>query len=244
MRVNGYLPGPEDVYVPLSMIRRMGLRRGDEIEGTVKLPRDSEKYAALSGSTRSTGLEPEESARCRDFQDLTPSTRWSRCAWSTSRRRRPAHHRPDCAHRAGPARPHRLAAQGGQDDADQADRQRHQREQPRGAPHPPAHRRAAGRGHRHAARGQGASRSLDLRPARRGALPGRRAGHRAGEAAGRVRAGTWSMLLDGITRLSPGLQPGRPGQRQDHVRRRRLPARCTRPSGSSGPPATSRRAAP
>src|SRR6266511_3936265 len=47
LRVNGYLPGPEDVYVPLSMIRRMGLRRGDEIEGVVKLPRDSEKYAAL-----------------------------------------------------------------------------------------------------------------------------------------------------------------------------------------------------
>jgi transcription termination factor Rho len=72
LRVNGYLPGPEDVYVPLSMIRRMGLRRGDEIEGTVKLPRDSEKYAALSRVDKVNGLEPEEARNRRDFKDLTP----------------------------------------------------------------------------------------------------------------------------------------------------------------------------
>jgi transcription termination factor Rho len=72
LRVNGYLPGPEDVYVPLSMIRRIGLRRGDEIEGTVKLPRDSEKYAALSRVEKVNGLEPEEARNRRDFKDLTP----------------------------------------------------------------------------------------------------------------------------------------------------------------------------
>jgi len=72
LRVNGYLPGPEDVYVPLSMIRRMGLRRGDEIEGAVKLPRDSEKYAALSRVDKVNGLEPEEARNRRDFKDLTP----------------------------------------------------------------------------------------------------------------------------------------------------------------------------
>jgi transcription termination factor Rho len=72
LRVNGYLPGPEDVYVPLSMIRRMGLRRGDEIEGTVKLPRDSEKYAALSRVDKVNGLEPDEARSRRDFKDLTP----------------------------------------------------------------------------------------------------------------------------------------------------------------------------
>jgi transcription termination factor Rho len=72
LRVNGYLPGSEDVYVPLSMIRRMGLRRGDEIEGTVKLPRDSEKYAALSRIDKVNGLEPEEARNRRDFKDLTP----------------------------------------------------------------------------------------------------------------------------------------------------------------------------
>jgi transcription termination factor Rho len=72
LRVNGYLPGSEDVYVPLSMIRRMGLRRGDEIEGTVKLPRDSEKYAALSRIDKVNGQEPEEARNRRDFKDLTP----------------------------------------------------------------------------------------------------------------------------------------------------------------------------
>ncbi|HZB60475.1 MAG TPA: transcription termination factor Rho [Actinomycetota bacterium] len=72
LRVNNYLPGPEDVYVPLSMIRRMGLRRGDEIEGTVKLPRDSEKYAALSRVDKVNGLDPEEARNRRDFKDLTP----------------------------------------------------------------------------------------------------------------------------------------------------------------------------
>jgi transcription termination factor Rho len=72
LRVNGYLPGSEDVYVPLSMIRRMGLRRGDEIEGTVKLPRDSEKYAALSRVDKVNNLDPEEARSRRDFKDLTP----------------------------------------------------------------------------------------------------------------------------------------------------------------------------
>jgi transcription termination factor Rho len=72
IRVNGYLPGPEDVYVPLSMIRRLGLRRGDEVEGTVKLPRDSEKYAACQRIDQVNGMDPEEARKRRDFKDLTP----------------------------------------------------------------------------------------------------------------------------------------------------------------------------
>src|SRR6266536_3079688 len=72
LRVNGYLPGPDDVYVPLSMIRRTGLRRGDEIEGVVKLPRDSEKYAALVRVDKINGMEPEVARNRKDFKDLTP----------------------------------------------------------------------------------------------------------------------------------------------------------------------------
>ncbi len=72
LRVNGYLPGQDDVYVPLSMIRRLGLRRGDEVEGTVKLPRDSEKYAALARVDKVNALDPEEARGRRDFKDLTP----------------------------------------------------------------------------------------------------------------------------------------------------------------------------
>ncbi len=72
LRVNGFLPGPDDVYVPLSMIRRMGLRRGDEIEGAVKLPRDSEKYAALTRVDKVNDMEPEVARNRPDFKDLTP----------------------------------------------------------------------------------------------------------------------------------------------------------------------------
>ena len=72
LRVGSFLPGSEDVYVPLSMIRRLGLRRGDEIEGVVKLPRDSEKYAALSRVDKVNGRDPEEARSRQDFKDLTP----------------------------------------------------------------------------------------------------------------------------------------------------------------------------
>jgi len=72
LRVNGFLPGQDDVYVPLSMIRRLGLRRGDEVEGTVKLPRDSEKYAALQRVDKVNSMDPEEARNRRDFKELTP----------------------------------------------------------------------------------------------------------------------------------------------------------------------------
>jgi transcription termination factor Rho len=72
LRVNGFLPGSDDVYVPLSMIRRMGLRRGDEIEGAVKLPRDSEKYAALVRVDKVNQMDPEVARNRKDFKDLTP----------------------------------------------------------------------------------------------------------------------------------------------------------------------------
>jgi transcription termination factor Rho len=72
LRVNGFLPGSDDVYVPLSMIRRMGLRRGDQIEGAVKLPRDSEKYAALVRVDKVNDMDPEVARNRKDFKDLTP----------------------------------------------------------------------------------------------------------------------------------------------------------------------------
>jgi transcription termination factor Rho len=72
LRVGGYLPGADDVYVPLSMIRRLGLRRGDEVEGSVKLPREGDKYAALARVDKVNELDPEEARGRRDFKDLTP----------------------------------------------------------------------------------------------------------------------------------------------------------------------------
>jgi transcription termination factor Rho len=72
LRVGAFTPGSDDVYVPLSMIRRLGLRRGDEVEGVVKLPRDSEKYAALARVEKVNGRDPEEARGRREFKDLTP----------------------------------------------------------------------------------------------------------------------------------------------------------------------------
>jgi transcription termination factor Rho len=72
LRVGAFTPGSDDVYVPLSMIRRLGLRRGDEVEGVVKLPRDSEKYAALARVEKINGNDPEEARGRREFKDLTP----------------------------------------------------------------------------------------------------------------------------------------------------------------------------
>ena len=42
-----YLPGPDDIYVSPSQIRRLGLRTGDTIEGQVRAPKDGERYFAL-----------------------------------------------------------------------------------------------------------------------------------------------------------------------------------------------------
>ncbi|MGH2677886.1 MAG: Rho termination factor N-terminal domain-containing protein, partial [Actinomycetota bacterium] len=47
LRTTGYLPSQQDIYASLSQIRRFGLRKGDEVKGAVRRPKDSEKYLAL-----------------------------------------------------------------------------------------------------------------------------------------------------------------------------------------------------
>jgi len=59
LRTTGYLPGNEDVYVSLSQIRRFALRRGDQITGQVRNPRDNEKYPALLRIETVNGIDPE-----------------------------------------------------------------------------------------------------------------------------------------------------------------------------------------
>ena len=75
VRTTGYLPGPNDVYVSLSQVRRHGLRKGDVIEGAVRQPRDGErreKFNALVRLDKVNGLDPEESVRRPDFSKLVP----------------------------------------------------------------------------------------------------------------------------------------------------------------------------
>ncbi|HEX7161243.1 MAG TPA: transcription termination factor Rho, partial [Trebonia sp.] len=75
VRTTGYLPGPNDVYVSLSQVRKHGLRKGDVIEGAVRQPRDGErreKFNALVRLDKVNGLDPEESARRPEFSKLVP----------------------------------------------------------------------------------------------------------------------------------------------------------------------------
>jgi len=72
LRTSGYLPGPTDVYVSLSQIRRFALRRGDEIVGYVRAPKDNEKYYALLRVETVAGLEPEVARARPKFETLTP----------------------------------------------------------------------------------------------------------------------------------------------------------------------------
>jgi transcription termination factor Rho len=67
-----YLPGPDDIYVSPSQIRRFGLRTGDSVEGQIRAPKDGERYFALL-KVNTINFEPPESVRHRiNFDNLTP----------------------------------------------------------------------------------------------------------------------------------------------------------------------------
>jgi transcription termination factor Rho len=72
LRTNGYTQGNGDVYVSLSQIRRFSLRRGDEIVGQVRQPKDNEKYPALLKIDTVNGMDPEEARKRPIFEQLTP----------------------------------------------------------------------------------------------------------------------------------------------------------------------------
>ncbi len=72
LRTNGYLPSENDIYVSQSQIRRFHLKRGDEITGQVRAPKDSEKYNALLRIESVNGDDPEVCRTRRQFEQLTP----------------------------------------------------------------------------------------------------------------------------------------------------------------------------
>ena len=76
VRTSGYLPGPNDVYVSLSLVRKYGLRRGDAITGVVKQPREGEqqrqKFNPLVRVDSVNGLDPEVAKKRPEFHKLTP----------------------------------------------------------------------------------------------------------------------------------------------------------------------------
>ena len=67
-----YLPGPDDIYISPSQVRRFGLRTGDTVEGQIRSPKDGERYFALL-KVNSINFEPPENVRHRiNFDNLTP----------------------------------------------------------------------------------------------------------------------------------------------------------------------------
>ncbi|WP_022924406.1 transcription termination factor Rho [Serinicoccus marinus] len=89
IRTTGYLPGPTDIYVPMGMVKRHGLRKGDAVTGAIKAPqegsdagqhtvsstgnkRDKGKFSALVRLDSINGQEAEQARRRPEFSSLTP----------------------------------------------------------------------------------------------------------------------------------------------------------------------------
>jgi transcription termination factor Rho len=72
LRSDHLLPGPEDVYVSQSQIRRFGLRTGDMVVGQVRPPKETEKYFGLLRVEAVNGQDPETAKKRPDFERLTP----------------------------------------------------------------------------------------------------------------------------------------------------------------------------
>ena len=75
VRTSGYLPGPGDVYVSLSMVRRFGLRKGDAVTGSVRQVRDGDKQQKFNPMVRVdtvNGGDPDDARNRVEFGKLTP----------------------------------------------------------------------------------------------------------------------------------------------------------------------------
>jgi transcription termination factor Rho len=67
-----YLPGPDDIYVSPSQVRRFGLRTGDSVEGQIRAPKDGERYFALLKVNKINFGDPDEVRHRINFDNLTP----------------------------------------------------------------------------------------------------------------------------------------------------------------------------
>jgi len=69
---SNYLPGPDDIYISPSQIRKFGLRTGDTVEGPVRAPKEGERYFALLQVSKINFEEPEKARHKIAFDNLTP----------------------------------------------------------------------------------------------------------------------------------------------------------------------------
>lgn len=72
LRSHNYLPGPDDIYVSQTQIKRFDLRTGDMVIGQVRPPKDTEKYYGLLRVEAVNALDPEQAKRRPSFEQLTP----------------------------------------------------------------------------------------------------------------------------------------------------------------------------
>jgi transcription termination factor Rho len=70
--MNSYQPSPDDIYVSPSQIRRFGLRTGDSVEGTLRAPKDKERFFALHFLDKINNDAPEQKRKTVPFENLTP----------------------------------------------------------------------------------------------------------------------------------------------------------------------------
>jgi transcription termination factor Rho len=98
-----YLPGPDDIYVSPSQIRKFDLQTGDTVSGQIRPPKEGERYFALI-KVEAVNFEPPEQAREKLF-------------FENLREHRGPRHGSHDANRQGSARAHRRAAAHGQDHA-------------------------------------------------------------------------------------------------------------------------------
>ncbi len=69
---SNYLPGPDDIYVSPSQIRKFGLRTGDSVEGEIRAPKNTERYFALLKVDKINFDNPEKARTKIAFDNLTP----------------------------------------------------------------------------------------------------------------------------------------------------------------------------
>ena len=67
-----YLPGPDDIYVSPSQIKRFGLRTGHEVEGKIRPPKSKERFHALLKLDKVNDVDPEKIRNQRSFDKYTP----------------------------------------------------------------------------------------------------------------------------------------------------------------------------
>jgi transcription termination factor Rho len=105
---SNYLPGPDDIYVSPSQIRRFVLKTGDTVTGHIRAPKGEEKYFALLKVEKINHDDPEIAMDKIIFDNLTPLYPMEKFSLQN--------YRPGRSYRKGSAGPHNVSPEGGQDD--------------------------------------------------------------------------------------------------------------------------------